>query len=78
MNREISVDRVTDLFNSPFFKCPRVRPCECGCIHEDSLLPIPPGVDSTWWMEYRTRGCLAVFPRLKGRTNSSLWSILPV
>jgi hypothetical protein len=28
---------------SPFFQCPRVRPCECGCIHEDSLLPIPPG-----------------------------------
>jgi hypothetical protein len=27
----------------PFFKCLRVRPCECGCIHEDSLLPIPPG-----------------------------------
>jgi hypothetical protein len=23
--------------------CPRVRPCECGCIHEDPLFPIQPG-----------------------------------
>ncbi|EFX82845.1 hypothetical protein DAPPUDRAFT_101178 [Daphnia pulex] len=31
--------------SSPFFlkKSPRVRPCECGCIHEDALFPIPPG-----------------------------------
>ncbi len=29
---------------SPFFQCPRVRPCECGCIHEDTLFPILPGV----------------------------------
>ncbi len=27
-----------------FFKCPRVCPCECGCIHEDTLFPIPPGI----------------------------------
>ncbi len=29
--------------SSPFFKCPRVHPCECGCIHEDTLFPILPG-----------------------------------
>jgi hypothetical protein len=28
---------------SPFFKCPRVHPCECGGIHEDALFPIRPG-----------------------------------
>ncbi len=33
--------------SSPFLKksqCPRVHSCECVCIHEDSLPPIPPGV----------------------------------
>ncbi len=29
--------------SSPFFNCPRVHPCECGCIHEDSFFPILPG-----------------------------------
>ncbi|XP_046648084.1 uncharacterized protein LOC124338050 [Daphnia pulicaria] len=24
-----------------FIECPPVRPCECGCIHEDPLLPYP-------------------------------------
>ncbi|EFX76246.1 hypothetical protein DAPPUDRAFT_107074 [Daphnia pulex] len=23
--------------------CPRVHPCECGCIHEDPLFPTSPG-----------------------------------
>jgi hypothetical protein len=32
-------NRVTDLFPL-FFKCPRVRPCECGCIHEDTLFTL--------------------------------------
>jgi hypothetical protein len=29
--------------SSPFFRCPRVHPCECGSIHEDLLFLIPPG-----------------------------------
>ncbi|XP_046636123.1 uncharacterized protein LOC124314798 isoform X2 [Daphnia pulicaria] len=36
--------------SSPFFKCPRVHPCECGGIHEDPApFSILPGgsVDST-------------------------------
>jgi hypothetical protein len=34
--------RVTCLFfKNPL--CPRVRPCVCVCIHEDVLIPIPPG-----------------------------------
>jgi hypothetical protein len=35
----------------------------------------------SWWIQpcgWSTCGCSAVFPRLKGRTNSSLLSILPV
>jgi hypothetical protein len=31
------------VFSSPIFKYPRVHPCECGCIHEDSLFPSLPG-----------------------------------
>ncbi len=60
--------------SSPFFKCPRVRPCECGCIHEDPLFLIPTGV-----LNYSAngapvvRGCLALFPRLKGRKNVFLF-----
>ncbi len=64
--------------SSTFFRCPCVRSCECGCIHEDSRLPIPPGgfnfsVDGVRWS---TCGCLAVFPRLKGRAK--FVSILPL
>ncbi len=56
----------------PFFKCPRVRSCECKCIHEDSLLPIPPGGFNFPADGALVDGCLAVFPRLKGRKHSSL------
>ncbi len=35
------------LSSSPFLQCPRVHPCECGCIHEDTLLQIYL-VDSTF------------------------------
>jgi hypothetical protein len=58
-----------DLFNSPSFKCPRVHPCEFGCIHEDPLSPIPPGGFNFSADGWNTWGCLAVFPRLKGRTQ---------
>jgi hypothetical protein len=57
----------------PFFKCPRVRPCECGCIHEDSLLPIPPGGLNFSADGVLVDGCLAVFPWLKGRKNIHLY-----
>jgi hypothetical protein len=48
--------------------CPRVHPCECGCIHGDPLFSYP-----AWWIQlfsgWSTCGCLAVFPRLKvGKT----------
>jgi hypothetical protein len=66
---------LTELLTFLFLNCPRVRPCECGCIHEDLQFPIP-----TWWIrlifcEWSTCGCLAVFPRLKGRSNVSLFSL---
>jgi hypothetical protein len=32
--------------SSPFFKCPRVHPCECGGIHED---PAPFSYPA-WWI----------------------------
>ncbi len=49
----------------PFFKFPRVHPCECGGIHEDPLFPILHGV-----FDFSTDGALvdawAVdFPGLK-------------
>jgi hypothetical protein len=38
---------LTEFFPFSFNQiCPRVCPCECGCIHEDLLFPIPPVVDS--------------------------------
>jgi hypothetical protein len=37
ISKTTDVNRVTDFSFPPFFKCPRVRPCECGCIHEDTL-----------------------------------------
>jgi hypothetical protein len=61
------VGRVLPLSLSPL--SPRVHPCECGCIHEDPLFPIPPR-GFCGWSAWR---CLAVFPRLKGRKNVSLF-----
>jgi hypothetical protein len=61
----------------PFLKCLRVRPCECGCIHEDTLFTLSRLVSfnssADGWSNWRR--CLAVFPRHKGRTK--LISILP-
>jgi hypothetical protein len=60
--------------SSPFFKYPRVHPCECGCIHEGPLFPIP-----DWWIQLLSVNHLWMpgcgFPGLKGRTNAI--SILP-
>jgi hypothetical protein len=66
------VGRVSLLSISLNLLCPRVRPCECGCLHED---PIFPSCLHAWWIQlfcrWSTCGCLAVFPRLnKGRNNS--------
>ncbi len=59
----------------PFLtKCPRVRPCECGCIHEDSLSYTYPSWIQLYCAELNCgwmSGC--TFPRQKGRTNSSLF-----
>jgi hypothetical protein len=56
--------------------CPRVRPCEGGCIHEDTLFLFLKSrlVFSTFQRMDGSHGtiadgCLAVLPRLKGRTN---------
>ncbi len=54
--------------------CPCVHPCVCGRIHEDPLFPILPGGFNSA-AEGALVGCLAVFPRHKGRTK--LISILP-
>ena len=55
----------------PFFKssfpCPRVQPCECGCIHEDVLsIPFPSSLSSVSHpaMEQHRR-CQTMFPGLK-------------
>jgi hypothetical protein len=64
--------------SSPFFlKSPRVRPCECGCIHEDALFPIPPDVIqlSSGWMEQLWLGMPGRFPRLKGRQKFNPFSM---
>ncbi len=60
-----TTDRVTELF-FPFL--------DCGCSHEDTLIPISSSGfnwSSDGWSTYS--GCLAVFPRLKGRKHSSLF-----
>jgi hypothetical protein len=49
--------------------CPCVHPCVCGRIHEDPLFPILPGGFNSA-AEGALVGCLAVFPRHKGRTKS--------
>jgi hypothetical protein len=46
-----------------FFKCPRVRPCECGCIHEDTLYPHP-----VW--------CNLTFQRMDG-ASVDVWLYFP-
>jgi hypothetical protein len=61
------------IFFFPFFKCPRVHPCECRCIHEDSFFFLSRLVDSTYFCGWNTWGCLTGFPRLKGRINLSLF-----
>jgi hypothetical protein len=55
----------------PFFKssfpCPRVQPCECGCIHEDVLsIPFPSSLSLAFHpaMEQHRR-CQTMFPGLK-------------
>jgi hypothetical protein len=55
--------------------CPRVRPCECGCIHEDTLTSRLVSFNSSG-MDGATVGarCLAVFPRHKGRNKIDLYS----
>jgi hypothetical protein len=61
--------------SSPFFGslCHRVHLCECcGCIHEsEALFSITPGV--TFNCSADVDGCLAVFPRHKGRTSVTLF-----
>jgi hypothetical protein len=53
-------------------KCPRV--CECGCIqHDDFLLLIPPGGFNVSADGALVDGCLAEFPRHKGRNNEFLF-----
>jgi hypothetical protein len=50
----------------PFFKCPRVNPCECGGIHKDPLFPILPGrIQIQLFKGWSTCGVLAVFTGLK-------------
>jgi hypothetical protein len=48
--------------SSPVFKCPRVHPCQCGCIiHEDPLFP-------SGGFNFSTDGahlCILYFPGLK-------------
>jgi hypothetical protein len=54
--------------------CTRVHPCECGCIHEsEAPFPIPPDVFNFSGDGWITFGCLAVFPRHKGKKNISLF-----
>jgi hypothetical protein len=51
--------------------------CECGCIHEDPLFSLSRLVDSTFQRMDGVSlvdGCLAEFPRLKGRKNIYLHS----
>jgi hypothetical protein len=71
IGKTIDVNRVTDLSSSPCFKCPRVRPCECGCMHEDTLFTLSRLVElnssADGWSYWRR--CLAIFPRYKGRTK---------
>ncbi len=62
--------------SSPFFKCPRVHPCECGGIHEDPApFSILPGgsVDSTLLQMEPSLMPGCGDPRIKGRTNLSLF-----
>jgi hypothetical protein len=61
------------LSSSPFLKCPRVRPCECGCIHKDPLFLMPTGVlNYILRMEHPWMpGCISF--RLKGRKNLFLF-----
>ncbi|XP_046654702.1 uncharacterized protein LOC124348518 [Daphnia pulicaria] len=54
------VNQVKDPFFPFLFKCPRVRPCECGCIHEDTLFPIPSG-----WIQLIS-GWMDVWPYFPG------------
>jgi hypothetical protein len=51
-------------------QCPRVQPCECGCIHEGVLYLSRLRVTFNSFTDGAlVDGLLALFPRLKGRTN---------
>jgi hypothetical protein len=45
--------------------CPRVHPCECGCIHEDFLSPIPDGGFNRIRMDGSLVDAWPYFPGLK-------------
>jgi hypothetical protein len=68
----MSIELRLSLF-SPVFQCPRVRPCECGCIHEDTLFlshPLSRLVELNSSADgWSNCGCLAVIPRHNGRTK---------
>jgi hypothetical protein len=49
-----------------FFKCPRVRPCDCGCIHEDTLFTLQ-------LMDGATVDAWLYFPGIKVGQNWSLF-----
>jgi hypothetical protein len=61
----------------PFFKCLRVRPCECGCIHEDTLFTlsrlVPFNSSSDGWSN--CRDAWPYFPGIK--VGLKLIPILP-
>jgi hypothetical protein len=60
--------------SSDFLKSSRVHPCQSGCIHEDTLFPIPPGFN------YSADGALVdawpYFPGLKVGHNLPLFFLL--
>jgi hypothetical protein len=70
------LDRVTDLFFPISLNplCPRVHPCECGCIHEDFLFPIPDGGFNHIQMDGSLVDAWLYFPGLKvGQTFISIF-----
>ncbi len=68
--RPVSIELWISLF-PPFFKCPRVRPCECGCIHEDTLFTlsrlVPFNSSSDGWSN--CRDAWPYFPGIKVGPN---------
>jgi hypothetical protein len=63
------------IFSSPFFKFPvYITPYVCGFIHEDAGCPFfHPAWSIQLFCGWSSCGCLAVFPRLKGKKHSSLF-----